>query len=508
MAAEAAIYGVSLAQYAAIKAAVTEGFMLEDVLEVEGIEPSAFTRADLAWKQRIAGDQKLLDLYAEELAHAEDWLDRPVEPIGDDIGAWVSFLATLEAHVQPFELLKAQGLGVNDLSRLQRRWAARIDQEPALAKRIGELRKQDLRPVVEISVGLPVLRPSRMAPVRTKPSAEGVAPPSDRLVHDALKTENPVVAPPGNMSPDLHTTAPVVPVPHGPVMSFKPAGSEVMSTVVEPKPARAAASLTGTAPVLDLRRGAALPFADVAGKSDAPRALHALAETSLALDIPRGPVLPFVAGQGAAERGEEPGLDATRPVVIVPRGPALPFKEASPPAVASAPPPEPEAAPRGLAGTSVAVDVLRAPVMPFVAGTGPAKQGPTAPAAAGTPWVAGGLEQTSPVLALPRGDALPFAAAAPVGGCAEGTTSTAPMQERPRLLLTLEQHAALTLELALHPGQEAEVLARYSVTSEQKAQLDQQYREQVAASPGARAAWNKAYRAHYERLSRQRPPRR
>ncbi|TKC98170.1 hypothetical protein [Polyangium fumosum] len=465
--ADVAIPGVSLAQYAAIRAAVAEGFALDAVLEVEGIPTHAFTRADLEWKRRIAGDQKLLDVYMAELARAEDLLARSVKPIADDVVAWVSFLAALEAHMQPFELLEHHGLGVNDLSRLQRRWAARIEQEPALDKRIAELRKKGSRPVVEISVGPPVLRPSRMATVCTKPSGDKLASLSERrLADEALGAESAVAALPVARAHDLHVTGPMASVCQGPALPFKPAEDGGLSAVFEPEPVRIAASLTGTAPMVDVPRGPALPFAGAAREADAHRRPNMLAETSLALDIPRGPLMPFVAGAGVGERGEGAGIDATRPVSNEVRGPL--------------------------------------------------------PAAEGTSSTTSGLEQTAPVLVLPRGDSLPFTAGASrwpasetppvvVPHVAPGRApapSTAPMQERPCLLLTLEQHAALTLELALHPGQEAEVLARYSLTSEQKAQLDQEYRERVAASPEARAAWTTAYRAHYERLSRSRPPRR
>jgi hypothetical protein len=52
--------GVSLAQVAAVTAAVTEGFPLADVLAVEGLKPRVFARADLAWKQRLVAEPELL----------------------------------------------------------------------------------------------------------------------------------------------------------------------------------------------------------------------------------------------------------------------------------------------------------------------------------------------------------------------------------------------------------------------------------------------------------------
>ncbi|WP_437305704.1 hypothetical protein [Sorangium sp. So ce388] len=62
--AQEASEGVSLAQYAAVRAAVAEGFPLADVLAVEGLRPRAFARADLHWKERLAAEPELLAEYA------------------------------------------------------------------------------------------------------------------------------------------------------------------------------------------------------------------------------------------------------------------------------------------------------------------------------------------------------------------------------------------------------------------------------------------------------------
>jgi len=163
--APAAVRGVSLAQYAAMRAALAEGFPLGDVLTTEGLTPGVFARADRAWKQRLAADPGQLAAYEAELAEAEDWLDRRVEPLAEDAAAWASFLAAFEAHAEPFQFLQAKGLGMNDVSRLRRRWARRAERDLKISERLAEMRAKPVK-LGPLRLGPLVLRPSRVAQAR------------------------------------------------------------------------------------------------------------------------------------------------------------------------------------------------------------------------------------------------------------------------------------------------------------------------------------------------------
>jgi hypothetical protein len=66
--------------------------------------------------------------------------------------------------------------------------------------------------------------------------------------------------------------------------------------------------------------------------------------------------------------------------------------------------------------------------------------------------------------------------------------------------LSLEQHASLTVEIALAPERALSTIARYGLTPEAKRAVDEHYRAVVAANPGMREAWNRAYRTYYEWL--------
>lgn len=72
--------------------------------------------------------------------------------------------------------------------------------------------------------------------------------------------------------------------------------------------------------------------------------------------------------------------------------------------------------------------------------------------------------------------------------------------------LTLEQHASLTVEVAVAPDQVAETLARYRLTPAARAELDAHYREQIAGSAATRAAWDRAYQSYFAWLVANRRP--
>jgi hypothetical protein len=154
--------GVSLARYAAINAALAEGFPLPDVLALEGLSAPAWNEADVALKVELTRDPAALASYAAELAAAEDWLSRRVTPLEDDPSAWVAFLQAFSRSPEPFELLKTSGLGMNDISRLRRRWERRVAQENGLEKELAKLaRAPGALPPIQVEPA--ALRPSRAA---------------------------------------------------------------------------------------------------------------------------------------------------------------------------------------------------------------------------------------------------------------------------------------------------------------------------------------------------------
>ena len=66
--------------------------------------------------------------------------------------------------------------------------------------------------------------------------------------------------------------------------------------------------------------------------------------------------------------------------------------------------------------------------------------------------------------------------------------------------LTLEQHAALYIELELYPGRKAEILQRYGLTPSQHARIDAGWDAQLTLNHKLAAAWQQAAEKHRTRL--------
>lgn len=131
--------GVPLVQVAAVHAALAEGFPLEEVLAVEALPRAAWFEAEVTWKARLLSDAAALERYDALLAGEQDRLGRQVKPLETELEAWIHFLRSYQDSRDPFDLLLALGLGLNDMARLGRRWARRFETDDKLAKRAAQL---------------------------------------------------------------------------------------------------------------------------------------------------------------------------------------------------------------------------------------------------------------------------------------------------------------------------------------------------------------------------------
>lgn len=176
------LHGLTLEQVAGVNTALAEGFTLEAILASEQIPKDAWPEAELAWTSRVARDGAqgpIFGEYAARCAVAEDCLSRAVTPIDTELPAWIGFLQAYAAHAAPAQMMASLGLGPNDLSRLQRRWERRLEQDPALAKQAAELAKKGPCPLPKLVVGaakLTLFPWSRRGPVATQAAPEADAP--------------------------------------------------------------------------------------------------------------------------------------------------------------------------------------------------------------------------------------------------------------------------------------------------------------------------------------------
>ncbi|HRI63236.1 MAG TPA: hypothetical protein PK156_03340 [Polyangium sp.] len=434
--------GVSLVQLAAIAAARAQGFPLEEILNAEGLEMDAYRAADIEYKCRLADSgerERLTAAYQAELSRAEDRLQRQISPLDDDIESWVRFLGTYGEQSSPAEWLTALGLTSTDLSRLSRIWEKRLDTDVALGKRAEKLAKQK-RPydISSLRVALAKLVPSPLAKSQTKSSLRDTAP----LPADAMLL--------------VHSWLPrTEPPPELTASESHNLGRQVDF----PAKLQPLVPLSMTNPVFSLPEDDGLPFVK-------------------APDVPNEPATPEE--RAAAMAPPREALSGTSLAVDIPRGPATPFEKLDKPLKEK----EPEVKPAGaaLGGTSLALEIPRGPATPFEKLDKPGQE--KLPAVKPVPDELG---ETSLTVDIPRESVLPFASA---------------KQELSRPPLTLEKHAAMTVEIATYPARTLAILKQYGLAPPQKVDLDQHYQRIVTNDPAKQAAWHAAYNAHYVTLMR------
>ncbi|WP_441290430.1 hypothetical protein ACSRUE_07585 [Sorangium sp. KYC3313] len=460
--------GISLAQYAAVRAAMAEGFPLADVLTVEGLKPRTFARADLAWKQRLTAELELLAAYEQELAQAEDWLDRQVEPLAEEPTAWASFLAAFGAHPAPFELLEENDLGMNDVARLRRRWARRAAENAKVGELLEELHAKPGK-LGPLRIAPRVLRPSRVAEARG--SAKGPA--------DEHSAAVPLGEPGLGLAEYAALCAELDALPEQRERVLRRHG-------LVDEELRAA---------LDRRWQAALER-DAALAKDFER-LQAHHARRLEMLLAR-----------AREAGN---VERSPASTAASSAPAVPSCEAIVGPVASA------LTPAALQGTGPLL-----PVSPFAAAD-PTRRAGALAASRPAPHAAADLRETSLHVAIPRELLTQTASSpAPVTGAASQTSkasppskpsSTAgeggmvPLPEPLETILPLAQYAALCAELALAPAMAESIFQRYGLGfSEVRSVVDAAWKERLRGSPAEYARWHDMYQRYYAHFARRGAP--
>ncbi len=464
---------IPLIQLAAVNAALAEPFPLAEVLAIEGLDVTSWTAAEMSWRQRLATDDALRRDYQRELALAEDRLSRRVSPLEEELTAWASLLLALAAAPSTDEVLAPLELGVNDLSRLIRRWTPRFAANEELRDQAAKLQKAGPTPLPEVRAEPRRLLASSAARAKVEAGSVTVAEPQQQLLderrlRDAEQVRAEIIRKNRMVSPAAPLTAPTE------------------ATAIALPLRQRAASTIDLGDLADLPGPAPLPFSPI---KTAPEVAYAAAQQHAALAQPdpgppreaagatldvgpicAGPALPF-ALKPAAERT----VDITE--VIAP-GPITPFTDepvepavAYASAVAHAAAMQEEPAPRpspARGGATLDVGALfSGEKNPFQTAT-PSKTAPsTAQPSTQSP------STTAPTVILPA-----FAEPSP---------------------LTLEQYASLVVELQRSPERHAEILARYKVPAEAWSALEASWRARFEGDPALSAAFAHAcgaYRAY------------
>lgn len=151
---------IAIDRYAAIQAAVAEGFSLDEVLGAQAMDRREYEGARVRFAVALKDDPTVFDVYARELARAQDAMRRPISPLDDDVVSWLAFsdLAARDAD----ESLQRWELGPNDLARLARHWQSKLS-DPEVQRRAREARARGLPPLRHVTAGPKVLLPRAAA---------------------------------------------------------------------------------------------------------------------------------------------------------------------------------------------------------------------------------------------------------------------------------------------------------------------------------------------------------
>ena len=441
--------GLSLEQYAGLTAALVEGFPAPDVLALETLDETSWRASSASWKLELAGagpEGPLFREYRDKLVVAEDWLTRPIDPLDGDLAAWLAFLGAFSAHAAPFELLQSLGLGMNDLARMQRRWAKRMSEDEQLGKKAAELAKKQPGELPRVRAGEAKLKPfpwskagARSAP-RLQQAAAAAA--LGRPIDDELGLDR-YASISVELALDPKGAAGVL-ARYGLSQGELEAADQRWKARIEADPALERdwrglyayyharfGAFSKQAQVIDARRAPAelpepppppisLPT-PISSPAPIPPPAPIFASTSLSLSIPTRPGAAVRARSGAggdrqglSRRGEgEAASRRSRWDLTLGRRPARPRAALRDLTGAGAqtgarPEPKPEPKPVPLAGTSLALDVPRGPALPFVAGEAPPAVAESSPASAKEKRPGDALRGTSLAVDVPREPALPF----------------------------------------------------------------------------------------------------
>ncbi|WP_437733580.1 hypothetical protein [Sorangium sp. So ce1335] len=539
--------GVSLARYAAVHAALSEGSSLDAALLRERVPPASWSDAEPAWAARLAesaaGDQALLGRYDALLSEARARFSRRIRPIDEDLRAWLGFLRAWSSSDDHLAFLDARGVRFSDIARLQIRWAERIASDAGLREQALVIAREPLGSCPEIAVDPGMVPPAEARPSGRPASGRGDSPAprpslwtplptpdSDAPPAGTLDGPAPPLAPRAAMAPAA-STAPAAlemfeipdgmrhfqsvretelgsPGPSGPALPFESAPSVTPEVTFEsakrhaeatqgPRAEPVAKPLETTAPLRGEPGGTPLPFAREPVAGAAP-AREPAAGAAPAPEVPSGFVIPKGMRHFQSVRETELGPPG-------PSGPALPFESAPsvPPEVAFESAKQHAEATQGPRAEPVEKPLgMTAPLRGEPGGTPlPFAREPAA-GAAPAPEVPSGLvipkgmrhfqslHETELGSSGPSGPALPFAPLAAKAALGSGTPS-----------LSLERYAQLCVELRWFPEQGSEILRRHGITPEQRANLDAHWQERMAEEPTVRLAWERACEAYAARYA-------
>ncbi|APR78513.1 Hypothetical protein A7982_03860 [Minicystis rosea] len=167
---EMALDGVTLAQFAFVRAGLTDGLGLGELLGFLRLDARTWEAAEEAWDEHvldaIEDDPSFFDALEAATAEARTHWTRRIPPLDEDLRSWFDFLQAWLAHPDPVAFLEEMKLGVADLAHLHRLWSDRLAEDAKLRADALELLQGERREP-------PVPAPERPRLIQTGPTPRG-----------------------------------------------------------------------------------------------------------------------------------------------------------------------------------------------------------------------------------------------------------------------------------------------------------------------------------------------
>jgi hypothetical protein len=148
---DAQVRGVTLAQFALVRAGLADGLALDGLLGFLRLDAPVWEAAEPAWDERILDameqeDLALLQAVDEATEEARTRWTRRIPPLDEDLRAWFDFLQAWLDDAEPQAFLSRMGLGAAELAHLHRLWAGRLAADAKLRAEalvlLGEERRE------------------------------------------------------------------------------------------------------------------------------------------------------------------------------------------------------------------------------------------------------------------------------------------------------------------------------------------------------------------------------
>ena len=150
---------VSLSKFAAVRAALSDGFSVSESLEASSVSEGSWRESLAHYNGTLLSDDEELAAFEVAFEDAQDNLARDVDPLSDDLSSWVGF--GLKAEDVGFQAVcEEYGLTAGDIGRLSRQWRKRLDDDEALADEARAMREEQPAPSAPPSVTIGERKPA------------------------------------------------------------------------------------------------------------------------------------------------------------------------------------------------------------------------------------------------------------------------------------------------------------------------------------------------------------